>query len=127
MLGFVWTHVVPFGTVAWRMNLLSAVCGAVAVAVLSWTTVRLTRSNAAALAAGLALGFSAGTKGLGDLAIGAVGDHTDVVVRLVGPWDNPKVKVELPGLGDAVAAVKEQVADAVSDAVARADELNAER
>ncbi len=59
MIGFLWTHMVAFGAVAWRMNLLSAVCGAAAVAVMSWTTARLTRSNTATVAAGLALGFSA--------------------------------------------------------------------
>lgn len=70
----------------------------------------------------LALGFSTGTKGLGDLAIGAVGDHTDVIVRLVGPWADPKVKVELPGVKDVVDAAKAEVRAALSDAVVQAAE-----
>ena len=70
----------------------------------------------------LALGFAASTRGLGDLAVGAVGERTNVVVRLVGPWDDPKVKVELPGLEDALAAAKDQVVAALSDEMAKADE-----
>ncbi len=33
LLGWLWTHLLPFGEVAWRMNLLSAVLAAVAVGV----------------------------------------------------------------------------------------------
>ena len=32
LLGWVWTHILPFGTVAWRMNLFSVVCAALAAA-----------------------------------------------------------------------------------------------
>ncbi len=59
LIGFLWSHLIPAGSVAWRMNLLSAVCGALAVAMLSATVARLTRNPAAALAAGLLLAFSA--------------------------------------------------------------------
>lgn len=59
LIGFLWNHMVPAGSIAWRMNLLSAVCGAVAVAVLSRTVARITRDSGAALAAGLVLAFSA--------------------------------------------------------------------
>jgi hypothetical protein len=34
LLGWLWSHLLPLGDVAWRMNLLSAVCAAVAVMVL---------------------------------------------------------------------------------------------
>jgi len=33
LLGYFWTHLLPIGEVAWRMNLLSATCAALAVGV----------------------------------------------------------------------------------------------
>ncbi len=53
--GFTW---LPLGTVAWRVNLFSAVCAAAAAWMLYLTAWRLTRSRPAALAALLALAFS---------------------------------------------------------------------
>jgi len=58
LLGFAWMHVVPFGAIAWRMNLLSAVTAAGAVGIVAWTVRRFTHSAAAALAGALALAFS---------------------------------------------------------------------
>ena len=65
LLGWAWTHAIPFGTVAWRMNLLSGVCIALAsglvvltVGQLAWERHRWTVAGAAA-AAGLAFAFAA--------------------------------------------------------------------
>jgi hypothetical protein len=48
VLGQVFAHL-PFGNLAWRLNLMSAVCDAAAAAVLFLTTLRCTRSRGAAL------------------------------------------------------------------------------
>ncbi len=54
LLGYVWSHLVPLGSVAWRMGLFSAVCGAAAVALLARLVWRVGGSRiAAAMAAGL--------------------------------------------------------------------------
>ncbi len=53
--GFTW---LPLGTVAWRVNLFSAVCAAAAAWMLYLTAWRLTRSRPASVAALLALAFS---------------------------------------------------------------------
>lgn len=37
LLGWLWTHLLPVGEVAWRMNLLSAVFAAIAVGLTYWT------------------------------------------------------------------------------------------
>ncbi len=43
MLGWLWSHIVPFGEPAYRMNLFSALWGGVAVALLSLVVMRLLR------------------------------------------------------------------------------------
>ena len=48
MLGWLWTHLVPLRDPAFRMNLFSALCGGVAVALLSLVVMRLLRFLAAA-------------------------------------------------------------------------------
>lgn len=53
--GFTW---LPWGTTAWRVNLLSAVCAVATVWLLYLTAWRLTRSRPAALVALLVLAFS---------------------------------------------------------------------
>jgi len=72
MTGWVWSHLVPLGSVAWRMNALSALWGALAAAITVrtvWTGFdllsaqdarRLTRfaRSAAALSSGLILAFA---------------------------------------------------------------------
>ncbi len=53
LVGWLWSHL-PFGTLAWRMNLLSALSGALAVSLTAGFAQRLTRrSSVAVLAAGL--------------------------------------------------------------------------
>lgn len=49
---------VPWGSVAWRVNLLSALCDASAAALLAWALVRATRRVPSGLVAGLAFAFS---------------------------------------------------------------------
>jgi hypothetical protein len=51
LLGHLWTLLVPIGSVAYRMNLLSAVCGALALACLYPALRRLLESRLAALSA----------------------------------------------------------------------------
>jgi hypothetical protein len=51
LLGRLWTTLVGFGSVAYRMNLFSAVCGALALAILYPTVRRLLESRLAALLA----------------------------------------------------------------------------
>jgi Protein of unknown function (DUF2723) len=58
MLGHLWLALLPWGSVAWRMNLLSALFAAATVAVLTRLVLRLTRSAPAALVAGGLLAFS---------------------------------------------------------------------
>ncbi|MEW5957829.1 MAG: DUF2723 domain-containing protein [Chloroflexota bacterium] len=57
LLGKLWTLLLPFGSIAWRMNLFSAWGGALAAAITSLTVYRLTRpaSWTGALVAGLTL------------------------------------------------------------------------
>ncbi|MBN1121562.1 MAG: DUF2723 domain-containing protein [Anaerolineae bacterium] len=57
MLGFLWSHIMPIGSIAWRMNLLAAIFGAAGCAFLTWTIHRLSRNPIVALAAGLTLGL----------------------------------------------------------------------
>ncbi len=49
LLGFVWQALVPLGSVAYRMNLFSAVCAALALTILYPTARRLLESRVAAL------------------------------------------------------------------------------
>jgi hypothetical protein len=56
LLGHLWTLLVPIGSVAYRMNLLSAVCGALALACLYPTLRRFLESRLAALSAILIFG-----------------------------------------------------------------------
>ena len=56
LLGHLWTLLVPIGSVAYRMNLLSAVCGALALACLYPALRRLLESRLAALSAVLIFG-----------------------------------------------------------------------
>jgi hypothetical protein len=51
LFGFVWKTLVPVGSIAYRMNLLSVVCGALALAILYPALARLLESRAAALCA----------------------------------------------------------------------------
>lgn len=65
LLGWLWVHLVPIGEVAWRMNLLSAVCIALAAGLVTLITGHLARepsravTAAAAGIAGLAFAFAA--------------------------------------------------------------------
>jgi tetratricopeptide (TPR) repeat protein len=54
-----WTHIVPFGSVAWRGNLFSAVCMAAAVVFISLTLQRMRFRPFVAGAVAAACGFSA--------------------------------------------------------------------
>ena len=58
LLGWLWTRLIPFGSIAWRINLLSAVCGAGAVALVCGIVYRLTRRIVPALAGAVFLGLS---------------------------------------------------------------------
>lgn len=58
LFGWLWTKVIPFGSIAWRINLLSAVCGAGAVALVYGIVYRLTRRLIPALAGALFLALS---------------------------------------------------------------------
>lgn len=59
MLAGAWAHLLPLGSVAWRMNLFSAVCMALAAGVVALTVARLSRSHLAALIAAWAFAFAA--------------------------------------------------------------------
>jgi hypothetical protein len=59
LLGYLWSHLIPVGSVAYRMNLLAAASGAAACAVVAATLVRLRGSIWVGLSGGLALGFGA--------------------------------------------------------------------
>ena len=58
-LGFFWSHLVSIGTVAFRMNLLAAVCAAAACALLTWMINQIYGTPLVALAGGLTLGLGA--------------------------------------------------------------------
>ena len=58
LLGHLWTRAIPLGDPAWRLNLLSAVCAALAVALLAASAARLARSVTAGWLAGGLLAFS---------------------------------------------------------------------
>ncbi|HPO11875.1 MAG TPA: DUF2723 domain-containing protein [Candidatus Hydrogenedentes bacterium] len=57
LLGHLFTQL-PWGSVAWRVNLLSAVCGAGTVFLTALLIIHLTRNRWAALAGALAFGYS---------------------------------------------------------------------
>jgi Protein of unknown function (DUF2723) len=58
-LGYLWSHLFPIGSVAYRMNLLAALSGAAACAVVAWMLVRLGNGLWVGLSAALALGLGA--------------------------------------------------------------------
>src|SRR5512139_860253 len=58
MLAGLWCRLVPFGGVAWRLNLLSALSATGAAAVLATAVVRASGSRAGALVAAWAFAFS---------------------------------------------------------------------
>src|SRR5690349_24934267 len=56
-LGYLWSHIIPFGSMAWRMNLLAAFSAAAGCAALTWFFARTYGNRIVAMAAGLTLGF----------------------------------------------------------------------
>jgi len=60
LLGKLATLVIPFGDMAWRVTLVSAICGALAVALFFGIARQLSASTPAALVGALALGLAAG-------------------------------------------------------------------
>jgi hypothetical protein len=58
-LGYLWSHLFPFGSMAWKMNLLAAVSAAAGCGALTYLFARITNNHIIATAAGLALGFGA--------------------------------------------------------------------
>ena len=58
VLGWLFAHVVPFGTPAWRLNLLSALCVAAAVGFVTLGARRLGAGRVAAAGAALAFAFA---------------------------------------------------------------------
>jgi hypothetical protein len=58
LLGKAWVSLVGLGSIAWRMNLLSALAGALTVGLIYSSVLALTKSMAGALAAALSLGLS---------------------------------------------------------------------
>jgi Protein O-mannosyl-transferase TMEM260-like len=58
LFGWLWTKLIPFGSIAWRINLLSAVCGAGAVTLVCGIVYRLTRRSIPALTGALFLALS---------------------------------------------------------------------
>ncbi|NOG63614.1 MAG: DUF2723 domain-containing protein [Chloroflexi bacterium] len=59
LMGYVWSKIIPIGTVAWRMNLLAAVSGAFSCAIVTAFVYRLHESRLVAVIAGLTLGLGA--------------------------------------------------------------------
>lgn len=58
LLGWLWLHLIPLGTLAYRANLLSAFFGALTVSLICLITMRMTRRPLASLAGALYLAFS---------------------------------------------------------------------
>lgn len=58
LLGWLWIQIIPLGTIAWRVNLLSAVCGAFAVALVYGSVYRLTKRPLPSLAGAFIFAFS---------------------------------------------------------------------
>ena len=59
LLGKLWTTIFPFGSVAYRMNLLAAISAASAGGSMTWLLWRMYRQGVVAILAGLTLGFGA--------------------------------------------------------------------
>jgi hypothetical protein len=59
LIGKLWTEIIPFGSAAWRMNLLAAVCTAVGCGVVCYLFIMTFRNQVIGVAAGLTLGFGA--------------------------------------------------------------------
>jgi hypothetical protein len=59
LLGWLFTHIAAFGTVAWRMNLFAAICTALTVSAVVWLALALETGVVAAVATAMA--FAAGT------------------------------------------------------------------
>jgi hypothetical protein len=58
LVGWVWTHALPFGSVAWRMNLLTAVASAATVAALAGVLITAGVGRLTALAAAAVFAFA---------------------------------------------------------------------
>jgi hypothetical protein len=67
-LGYLWSHLIPFGSMAWRMNLLAAFSAAVGCAALTWLFARTYGNRIVAMATGLTLGFGGALWGQAILA-----------------------------------------------------------
>ncbi|NDJ86859.1 MAG: DUF2723 domain-containing protein [Chloroflexi bacterium] len=59
LLGKIWSELIPFGSIAWRMNLLAAVSAASGAAALGWFVYRIYGSMTLGFSAGLTLAFGA--------------------------------------------------------------------
>ena len=57
LIGKLWSIILPFGTIAWRMNIGNAVAGAAAAATVSLFGARFSRSNIAGALAGISFGL----------------------------------------------------------------------
>ena len=57
LIGKLWSMILPFGTVAWRMNIGNAVAGAAAAATVALLGARFSRSNIAGALAGIGFGL----------------------------------------------------------------------
>ena len=57
LIGKLWSIILPFGTIAWRMNIGNAVAGAAAAATVSLFGARFSRSNVAGALAGIGFGL----------------------------------------------------------------------
>jgi hypothetical protein len=57
IIGKLWSIILPFGTIAWRMNIGNAVAGAAAAATVSLFGARFSRSNVAGALAGIGFGL----------------------------------------------------------------------
>ncbi len=68
LLGKIWLTVFPFGSVAWRMNLLSAVSVSLACGFFFFLIRKITKNSAISVLAGLAFGFG---KPVWDMAVRA--------------------------------------------------------
>lgn len=58
LLGWIISHLLPFGSVAWRVHTLSGLMGALACLCIAWIIIRRTGNRAAAYLAAAALGLS---------------------------------------------------------------------
>lgn len=68
LLGKIWLTIFPFGSVAWRMNLFSAVCLSLACGFLFLLIRKITKNSAVSVLAGLVFGFG---KPIWDMAVRA--------------------------------------------------------